>query len=247
MKAVIMCGGKGTRLRPLSYYIQKTMIPIGPTQKPLMEYIIELFKHHGVKEFIMLADYKSEQIKNYFGDGSRFDVEITYLKDKEGYVGTGNAILNAKEEIDGDEFFVYYADIISDINLTEMYKTHGKNKTVSTVAVDKKYAIPVGIAELDETTGKVRKFVEKPTLELLVNMGISVHSKDFFDVVEEFQKPTRGKNVDLSGDILPELARRGQVGAYLTDTFWYDVGSLAKYEKLDFEKIKKIDKMLGFQ
>jgi mannose-1-phosphate guanylyltransferase len=81
IKGIVLCGGKGTRLRPLTHYIQKTMVPVGLKQKPLLEYVVRLFKFHGIKDLVFLVNYKSEQIMNYFEDGSRFGVKIAYVED----------------------------------------------------------------------------------------------------------------------------------------------------------------------
>lgn len=81
VKAAVLCGGEGSRLRPLTFYFQKAMIPIGSEQKPLLEYIVRLLKAHDVRDLVFLVNYKYEQIKNYFGDGSRFGVHVEYLVD----------------------------------------------------------------------------------------------------------------------------------------------------------------------
>ena len=81
VKGLVLCGGPGTRLRPITYYFQKTMVPIGIRQKPLLEYVVRLFKFHGIQELAFLVNYKAEQIVNYFDDGSRFGVKISYVYD----------------------------------------------------------------------------------------------------------------------------------------------------------------------
>ena len=93
VKGIVLCGGKGTRLRPLTLYIQKTMVPVGIRQKPLLEYVVRLFKFYGIKELVFLVNFKSEQIKNYFGDGSRFGVKISYVEDDPNSKGTGGAMV----------------------------------------------------------------------------------------------------------------------------------------------------------
>ncbi|MGB9134140.1 MAG: sugar phosphate nucleotidyltransferase, partial [Candidatus Bathyarchaeia archaeon] len=86
-KAIVLCGGEGTRLRPITHYLQKTMIPIGHLQKPLLEYIIRLLKFHGLSDITLLVNYKAEQIQNYFGDGARFDVKVSYVHDSQSLKG----------------------------------------------------------------------------------------------------------------------------------------------------------------
>ncbi|MHA1952893.1 MAG: nucleotidyltransferase family protein [Candidatus Heimdallarchaeaceae archaeon] len=93
---VLFCGGEGTRMRPLTYYLQKVMMPIGADQIPLLEYVIKHFKKHSINDLILLVNYKKEQIQGYFGDGERWDMNLTYVPDKPGLKGTGTALLNAE-------------------------------------------------------------------------------------------------------------------------------------------------------
>ena len=130
VKGIVLCGGKGTRLRPLTYYVQKTMVPIGIKQKPLLEYVVRLFKFHGIKDLVFLVNYKSEQIINYFEDGSRFGLNITYVEDDPNSKGTGGAVLNAYDNgavNTDDTILVYYGDILTNMNLTDLMQYH-KNK-----------------------------------------------------------------------------------------------------------------------
>src|SRR5712692_7707169 len=163
MKGVVMCGGIGTRMRPLSYYIQKAMIPIGRREKPLLEYAVRLLAHYKIDEIFLLADYKQEQIANYFGDGSRFNVTISYLKDDPNIKGSLGALLNADKKgflkPEGN-FLVYYGDIISNINLGELMRLHREKGATATLALSPKYPVPVGVAEVEH--GRVVEFLEKP-------------------------------------------------------------------------------------
>ena len=136
-KALILCGGPGTRLRPITYYFQKTMIPVGTKQKPLLEYVVRLLKYHGIRELTFLVNYKYEQIENYFSDGSRFGVKISYLHDDPKLKGTGGSILNAyhKEVINSDDtLLVYYGDILTNLDIREMIRYHKRKKASATVS-----------------------------------------------------------------------------------------------------------------
>ncbi len=225
-----MCGGIGTRLRPLSYYIQKAMIPIGRREKPLLEYSIRLLAHHNINEIILLADYKQEQIANYFGDGARFNVTITYLKDDPNNKGSLGALLNAHKKglLKREEnFLVYYGDILSNINLGGLMRLHEENHATATLALSPKYPVPVGVAEVEE--GRVVEFLEKPDFGRPVSIGmLALNGK----VLDE-QVNAGAKELDIMGDLVPHLIHENEpVYPYLTDAFWYDVGSLEKYEKL---------------
>lgn len=116
IKGVIFSGGVGKRLRPLSFYLQKGMMPIGPHQKPILEYIVRSMGSHGVDDIVILVGYKFEQIVNYFEDGDRFGVHINYVIDEEGTYGNGTALLNAYRKgafADGDALLVHYGDILT--------------------------------------------------------------------------------------------------------------------------------------
>jgi len=241
---VVLCGGEGKRLRPLTYYFQKVMVPVGGKQKPLLEYVVRLLRYHGIRDVVMLVNYKAEQIKNYFDDGSRFDVNIQYVMDDPSFKGTGGAILNAfKHGVlnENDTFVVYYGDILSNINLSSMLRFHKEKGSVATVGLARRFTVRVGVADLDND-GKVRGFIEKPELEKPVNIGILILEGSVFNLLEELAR--NKNNIDLSGDVIPALIKRGQpVYGYVTDCFWYDVGSTERYEKLDNGLV---DEKLGF-
>jgi len=171
VKGLILCGGEGARLRPLTYYFQKSIIPIGSKQKPLLEFIVRSLRQNEITDICLLVGYKSEQVRNYFDDGSRFGAKIAYVHDRPEYKGTGGAVLNAYKQgfIDRkDLLLIYYGDILSDVNLTGMLKEHLENAAEAIVALSRGYQIPVGVAELN--SGRVVRFVEKPSFDVLVGI-----------------------------------------------------------------------------
>jgi mannose-1-phosphate guanylyltransferase len=234
VKGIVLCGGKGTRLRPLTYYVQKTMVPVGVKQKPLLEYVVRLFRFHGIKDLVFLVNYKSEQIINYFEDGSRFGVNISYVEDDPNSKGTGGAVLTAynKGLVSADEtLLVYYGDIITDMNLTELLQYHKSKQAWSTVALSSGFKVRVGLANLDSDS-KILGFEEKPTLDKPVSVGISVLKGEMLDEMKRLKgnKP----ELDFMGEVLPYLLKAGKpVYGYVSKAFWYDVLSTEAYEKLD--------------
>lgn len=100
VKGIILAGGQGKRFRPLTYYFQKCMIPVGEEQKPVLEYIIRLFTHHNIKDLVVLVGYKNQQVKNYFNNGSRFGANIKYVLDDPEYKGNAGAIVNAYRSLE---------------------------------------------------------------------------------------------------------------------------------------------------
>ncbi len=237
---VILCGGEGKRLRPLTYYFQKAMIPIGVRQKPLLEYIVRLMKHHGIEDIVMLVGYKGQQVVNYFNNGKRFGVRIRYVWDDPAYGGNGGSLYHAY--IEGalrrdDEILVYYGDILSNINLRDLLKYHFSRNASATLALSENYRVSVGVVELRD--GDVVKIEEKPPLGKPVTIGILALKGGVLEYLGEIVD-AKGE-ADIMGDLIPLLLSRGlRVSGYLTDAFWYDVGSTEKYEKIDPEEIDRI-------
>jgi len=242
---VVLCGGKGSRLRPLTYYFQKAMMPIGRLQKPILEYVLRLLKYHGIESATLLVGYKAEQIINYFGDGSSLGMDINYSKDHPDYPGTGGALLYSYLAglLPDSTLLVYYADILSDIDLREMLRFHWEREAIATLAVAPSYRVPVGVVKLEGDS--IVEVEEKPCIDIKVGIGIMVLEEEAVELLGELHIP--GRELDIMTHLFPEMVRRGMsVKAYLTKAFWYDVGSIEKYEKLDPRILEeRLDKMLG--
>jgi len=240
VKGLVLCGGTGTRLRPITYYFQKTMIPIGLRQKPLLEYVVRLLSFYGITDMAFLVNYKAEQILNYFDDGSRFGVKISYIHDDPKLGGTAGSVLNAFRKgavTKDDTFLVYYGDIITTINLKDLLDYHKKKNAQATVALASGFTVRVGLADMDEE-GKIRGFVEKPELEKPVSIGIIVFEGETLEEIVQLHKGRR--RLDLMKDVIPRLIEQKKpVYGYLSKAFWYDVGSTEAYEKLDHRFVHK--------
>lgn len=230
---VILCGGEGKRLRPLTYYFQKAMIPIGSQQKPLLEYIVRLMKYHGLRRIVMLIGYKGQQIVNYFNKGERYGVTISYVWDSPEYGGNGGALLNAylNGSFEGaKDLLIYYGDILSDINLAELLRFHREGGFIATLALSPSYRVAVGVAELEGD--RVVKLVEKPPLGKPVTIGILAMRIEGMKYLKELGEEK--KNIDIMGDLIRRFVERGlKVGGYLTNSSWFDLGSTEAYEKLE--------------
>jgi len=240
VKGLVLCGGPGTRLRPITYYFQKAMIPIGLRQKPLMEYVVRLMRFHGITDLVFLVNYKAEQIMNYFEDGSRFNIKITYQQDAPKFKGTGGSVLNAYRQgvVNADDkLLIYYGDIVTTMDLSDLLDYHNKRRATATVALSTGFTVRVGLADLDQN-GKIQGFVEKPKLEKPVSVGIMTLEGETLNAMERLHKKAR--TLDLMRDLIPHLIETGKpVYGYLSDAFWYDMGSTEAYEKLDHRFIEK--------
>ncbi len=233
-KGLILCGGEGKRLRPITYYFQKTMIPVGLKQKPVLEFAVRLLRFHGIEDLVFLVDYKAEQIMNYFEDGSRFDVRISYVNDDPSFRGTAGSVINAyRQGLVGvkDTLVVYYGDVLTNMNLKDLLRYHTDKRSSATVALASGFKVRVGLADIGED-GRILGFVEKPEVEKPVSIGIIVFKGETLGDIELLRKERRG--LDLMGDVVSQFIKNGKpVYGYLSDAFWYDVLSIEAYEKLN--------------
>lgn len=218
MKAIIMAGGFGSRLRPLTDELPKPMVPI--INKPILSYIVGLLVRHGVKDIAMTLGYRPDAITEYFGDGSEFDCKIEYFV--EPYpLGTAGGIKNAKEFID-DDFIVISGDALTNIDLSSMMRFHKSKKTLATIAVKEMENITgFGVVNFD-ANGIIQEFIEKPKFSVnkYVNTGIYIFKPEIIGYIPD------GK-YDFGRELFPRLV--GELSAYRTDSYWSDIGTLSSY------------------
>ncbi|EPR13185.1 mannose-1-phosphate guanyltransferase [Ruminiclostridium papyrosolvens] len=224
MKAVIMAGGEGSRLRPLTCNRPKPMVPIA--NKPVMEHIIELLKKYGIRDIAVTLQYMPEKIKDYFGDGREYGVNLKYFTE-DVPLGTAGSVKNAEEFLD-ETFIVISGDALTDINLQEALEFHKKNRSIATLVLKKvecpiEYGVVVTAAD-----GKIRRFLEKPSwgevFSDTVNTGIYVLSPE---VLKYFEK---GVVFDFSKDLFPILLRKEEpMYGFVTQDYWCDIGDLDAY------------------
>ncbi|MDA4113593.1 MAG: nucleotidyltransferase family protein [Thaumarchaeota archaeon] len=245
-KAAVLCGGEGTRLRPLSNYFQKTMIPIGTARKPLLSYIVRLLGYNDVRDITLLTGYRSEEIEQFFGDGSKLGVSISYSKDREGTKGSAGSLANALGEgkLQGfDNLVVYYGDVLSSMDIRALVAQHEARRSALTLALSRDYKVPVGVAQVEHD--RVTSFKEKPVLPLNVTVGCLVISSGCVPVLRE---ATAGQAVpDIMTHFVPRVIENGMlVSPFYIDGFWYDVGTTEAYEKLDSELVERNLKFLDY-
>lgn len=234
MKAVIMAGGFGTRLRPLTQNIPKPMVPL--INKPMMEHIISLLKRNNIKELIVLLFFQGDVIENYFKDGKNFGVNIQYILPSEDY-GTAGAVKLAEKYID-DTFLVISGDVLTDFNLNSAIDFHKKNKADATILLTRvENPLPFGIV-ITEKNGKIKKFLEKPSwgevFSDTINTGIYILEKDVFEFIP------KNKEFDFSKDLFPMMMSKNKklFGAHM-DGYWKDVGNLTEYRLAHHDVLDK--------
>ncbi len=248
MKAMILAAGKGTRVRPITNDTPKPMIPL--LQKPVLESIIEHLKTCGIDEIIINTSYLSSKIENYFGNGSKFGVQIAYSFEGEiledeivskalGSAGGMKKIQDFSEFFD-DTFVVLCADALIDLDIQEVIASHKEKKALATIALKQ---VPVnetnkyGMVELDENS-KILTFQEKPDIQDaisdLANTGIYIFEPEVFDYIPS------GKEFDIGGDLLPLLAKQ-DLGIYGVNIpyEWVDIGNINDFYDATFKILSK--------
>lgn len=238
MKAMILAAGKGTRVRPITYTIPKPMIPI--LQKPVMEFLLELLKHHGFDQVMVNVSHLANEIEGYFRDGQRFGVEIAYSF--EGRIADGELLGEALGSAGGmkkiqefspffdDTFVVLCGDALIDLDLTEAVRWHKEKGAIATVimkSVPIKQVPSYGVVVTDHD-GRIKSFQEKPKVEEAlstdINTGIYVFEPEIFDYIPA------NMEFDIGGDLFPRLvADNAPFYGVSMDFEWVDIGKVPDY------------------
>jgi dTDP-glucose pyrophosphorylase len=224
-KVVLMVGGLGTRLRPLTDDIPKPMLKVGG--KPILETIVLNFKKYGFTNIVMCVNYKSHIIENHFKDGSKFGVSIKYVYEKN-RMGTAGA-LSLLKEIPKEPFFVMNGDLLTNINLEHLLLHHLEKQSSATMCLRKyEYDIPYGVVNLNEEN-QIVSIKEKPVYSYFVNGGIYLINPDVLKYIpknEFFDMPS----------LFEILLKNGKIcDSYIIREYWLDIGRLSDYEKANHE------------
>jgi NDP-sugar pyrophosphorylase family protein len=228
MKAVLLVGGAGTRMRPLTYVVPKCLLPVGG--KPLLERTIRYLEGHGITQFVLCVAYLKKQIIDTFGDGSNLGVRIEYAE-ADAPLGTAGQLRTASRLLN-DTFVVMNGDIVTNLSISNLVATHKKMQGVATIAL-KEFGvkIPYGHVIVDEK-GRVTAFEEKPTLNYLANAGVYVLEPRVLDAIQS-DRPS-----SLETEVFPGLIAKGEViNSYYEAAYWADVGSMADFERVNDEAL----------
>lgn len=221
---LILAGGRGTRLKPITDEIPKPLIPVHG--KPVMEHTLDLFKKFGVTTVLISVGYKGDKIKEYFGDGKNFGVEIIYIEEHTPQ-GTAGPLRMAKQYLT-DTFVMCNADELKDVDLQEMYLFHKENKALGTIALTTVTdPTSYGVAKLQGS--KILEFIEKPSKEEapsnLINSGLYILEPEVLDFV-----PIGNEEVSIERAVFPKIAKEDKLYGYPFSGQWFDTGTLERYE-----------------
>lgn len=236
MKAFVLCGGQGTRLRPYTYSIPKPMLMLG--KKPILQYVVENLKLNGFADLVLTVGYKKEKIMGYFGDGKKLGVSIEYAVEDEPK-NTAGSILGFKGKAK-ESFLVVMGDHLSDIHLKRLMESHRKSKAVATIALTKQeMQLEYGIVELEGND--IVEFSEKPRYEFFINTGIYAFEPEIFGYIKEKD--------DFAKQVFPRLlTAKKKINSFVFDEYWVDVGRVGDYERLnEFIKVTTLLKNLDVE
>src|SRR2546427_2698548 len=185
MKAVVMAGGEGTRLRPLTAHRPKPLAPV--LNKPIMEHIILLLKEHGIHEIVVTLHYLADEIEGYFGDGSEWGVKLIYSVE-DTPLGTAGSVKQAEEHLKDDTFVIVSGDALTDIDVSKAIEFHKQKGAMATIVLSHvPNPLEFGVVVTDEE-GRVRRFLEKPSWGEIfsdtVNTGSYILEPSVFDYME---------------------------------------------------------------
>ena len=227
LKAVILVGGEGTRLRPLTYHTPKPMVPV--LNVPFLEHVIRNLKQHNITEIVMAQHYLAASMRDYFGNGSKLGVNLYYVME-ESPLGTAGAVKNLADFLDGT-FFVLNGDIFHNRDFTTMLKFHRRHRAKATIVLSPVEDPTIyGVVETDKR-GRVVRFTEKPKPEEvktnMINAGTYVLEPDVLQRIPPDTKFT------FEREVFPQMLADGlSVYAYPTDNYWMDTGTPEKYLQL---------------
>jgi len=224
-KVLILAGGEGVNFRPLTYELPKALIPI--QGKPLLEHTIIWLKKFGFSDLVISLGHLGNKIRDHFGDGARFGVNITYLEQSKKNSGTAQPVREAQTILSDKTFLLVYGDVLAEIDLGDMLEYHHTHKGMVTMAlasVDKPFGWGVAGLQGDRVTS----YLEKPKTNLstshLVNAGVYVCEPTIFDLLNS-------KSERLESEVLPKLSLTKQLVGYAFDGKWFDVSTPDIYEK----------------
>ena len=233
MKAVILAGGLGKRLRPLTNKKPKPMMPLGG--KPILVHVINWVKKNGIKEIVLCVSYLHKTIEDYFGDGKKFGVKIEYAISSKPLATAGQ--LKTAEKFIDDTFVCVYGDTLLNFNLKNMIKQHKEKKSFITMSLyEYKTNIRYGVINT-KNNGRISGWNEKPEIKVKVNMGCYLMERDILSFIP------KNKPYGMDDVIKKAISKRKNVNSILTKKGFLDIGDKETYEKANLEYRKELGKI----
>lgn len=240
MRAMVLAAGVGSRLEPLTNQVPKPMVPVA--NRPVMEHILALLRRHGVTEVASNLHYQADKIREYFGDGSDFGMELAFLFEKE-LSGDAGGVRACRDFLSGGTFLVLMGDLLTDADLTRVVAEHKQKKALATIALKQVDDVRhFGVAVTDEN-GFITGFQEKPqpheALSNRASCGIYVLEPEVFEHI-----PKTGM-YGFGRQLFPSLVEQGLpvLGASIDDAYWSDVGTISQYRQSNFDALEGMIKI----
>jgi len=232
-QAIILVGGEGTRLRPVTSRVPKPVAPV--VERPFVAYILDDLARHGVERAIFSTGYLAAAIEAQIGDGAGYGLQVDYAVETEP-LGTAGAIANCADKLDDGSFYVFNGDVLSDVDLTALAALHADKGGMGTI-----FLTPVedprryGLVELRED-GSVVSFLEKPGEwqgTALINAGVYVLEHEVLDMIP------RGRLFSIERGVFPRLAQAGSLYGYVDPGYWRDIGTPESYLQAHFDILER--------
>lgn len=235
MRAVIMAGGFGTRLRPLTSNIPKPMVPL--VNKPMMEHIVDLLRKYNITNILSILYYQPGVITNYFGNGVPFEVEMSYVSAVTD-LGTAGSVKNAENFLN-ETFLIISGDVLTDFNLQEAINFHKEKKSLATIVLTRvNNPLPFGVVITDTATGRITRFLEKPNwgevFSDTINTGVYILEPQVFKYIP------LDREFDFSKNLFPLLLEKGEpLYGYIAEGYWRDIGNLNEYRHAHYDVLEQ--------
>ena len=221
---LVLAGGRGVNMRPFTFEMPKALLPVGG--KPILEHLLELLVCYNVRNLIFSVGHLGERIEQHFGNGEKYGVKITYVREKEA-LGTAGALVFAKKFLKDTSFLVVHGDILIDINLNDFIAFHEENSSLATIAVTS-VLDPSNYGEITLHGTRIKHFIEKPAKgkqkTQLISSGVYLFNRGIFDYL-----PAKGK-AQLE-DVFPKLAKNNVLLGFPFEGAFFDIGTPQSYEK----------------